>query len=66
MEKMEDCEMPQKQLDRRDRRLLKEIWICAELALSKQGHGHSDCWQKLRDALNKANDEIGDCEDFQP
>lgn len=52
-------------LDRRDRRLLHAIRIAAEDALFKASHGHTDGWKPLRDALDKANDEMGEAEDFE-
>jgi hypothetical protein len=55
-----------KQLDKRDRRLLHKIRAAAEHALQRASRGHNDGWQKLRDALDKAEDELGAIEDFKP
>jgi hypothetical protein len=54
------------QLDKRDRRLLHRVRAAAEHALHRQARGHSDGWQRLRDALDKADDEMGAVEDFKP
>jgi hypothetical protein len=54
------------QLDKRDRRLLHKIRAAAEHALHRAAHGHNDGWQPLRDALEKAEDEMGPIEDFEP
>jgi hypothetical protein len=56
----------ERQLDKRDRRLLHKIRAAAEHALQRASRGHNDGWQKLRDALNKADDELGPIEDFEP
>jgi hypothetical protein len=55
-----------KQLDKRDSRLLHKIRAAAEHALQRARLGHNDGWQKLRDALDKAEDELGAIEDFKP
>jgi hypothetical protein len=34
--------------------------------MERQAHGHTDGWQRLREWLDKADDEIGVSEDFQP
>jgi hypothetical protein len=54
------------QLDKRDRRLLHKVRVAAEFALRRQARGHSDGWQRLRDALDTADDEMGAMEDFKP
>jgi hypothetical protein len=56
----------QKQLDYRDRNILHRIRVAAEVAMERQAHGHTDGWQRLREWLDKADDEIGVSEDFQP
>lgn len=53
-----------KQLDKRDRRLLHAIRKAADNALHKAARGHNDGWNQLRDALDKAEDEMGAIEDF--
>ncbi len=55
-----------KQLDKRDRRLLHQVRVAAENALERSRQGHNDGWQPLRDALDKAEDEMGSVEDFAP
>jgi len=54
------------QLDKRDRRLLHKVRVAAEHALQRAARGHNDGWQRLRDALDKADDELGALEDFKP
>ena len=55
-----------KALDRRDRKLLKEIWLSVTDALFREKHGHTDGWARVQKALNKAEDEMGVPEDFEP
>lgn len=55
-----------KRLDKRDRRLLHNIRVKATFALDRANWGHNDGWQPLRDALDKAEDEMGAVEDFKP
>ena len=56
----------EKQLNKRDRKLLHDIRVKAEIAFDRQRYGHSNGWQSLRDALDKADDEMGPIEDFIP
>jgi hypothetical protein len=56
----------EKQLNKRDRKLLHAIRVKAEIAFQRAKFGHSDGWQPLRDALDKADDEMGPIEDFIP
>jgi hypothetical protein len=58
--------MTEKQFNKRDRRLLHKIRVAAENALARAARGHNDSWQPLRDALDKADDELGAIEDFKP
>jgi hypothetical protein len=55
-----------KQLDKRDRKLLHKIWLTVTWAIEKQSQGHSDGWDDVQKALDKAVDEMGDPEDFRP
>jgi hypothetical protein len=57
-------EQTKKQLDLRDRRLLHAIRVKAEHALERAHAGHNDGWQALRDALEKADDEMGPSGDY--
>lgn len=56
----------EKQLNKRDRKLLHDIRVKAEIAFDRARFGHNNGWQPLRDALDKADDEIGPIEDFKP
>lgn len=54
-----------KSLDKRDRRLLHAVWLATTNALFRQAHGHTDGWDAVQKALDKAEDELGSPEEFE-
>ena len=52
-------------LDQRDRKLLRDIWLATTNALFKQAHGHTDGWDAVQKALDKAEDIMGEPEDYE-
>ena len=53
-------------LDRRDKRLFHAIWLTVTEALEAQREGHTHKWGDVQKALDKAEDEMGPPEDYDP
>ncbi len=52
-------------LDRRDRRLLHKVWLCAVEHYEAMREGHSHKRDALFKALEKAEDEMGPPEEYE-